>query len=113
MTRAVVEDEKRNYENAYYLYCDGLQYFIPLITAENDAAKRLHLQKRATGYMERAEEIKRSINQSYLNRRIAPTTEAETEAPCTSNTENPVKKAIEPKDSFKQLRKYSNFAFLF
>lgn len=65
VTLAVEEDEKKNYAKAYYLYIESLQYFIPLISGENDPNKRLHLQERATTYMERAEEIKRSINQNF------------------------------------------------
>lgn len=58
------QDEKQNYQEAYYSYCEGLQYFVPLIVCETDATKRNHLQNRATAYMERAEEIKRSILQA-------------------------------------------------
>lgn len=58
---AVEEDEKKNYIDAYYLYCDGLQCFIPIMKAETDPYKYLHLQQRATTYMERAEEIKKSF----------------------------------------------------
>lgn len=47
------------------MYIESLQYFIPLISGESDPNKRLHLQQRATTYMERAEEIKRSINQTF------------------------------------------------
>lgn len=64
-TLAVKEDEKKNYAKAYYLYIESLQYFIPLISGESDSNKRLLLQQRATTYMERAEEIKRSINQNF------------------------------------------------
>lgn len=64
MTKAVEQDEKQNYREAYYLYCEGLHYFIPLIVNENDAGKRGHLENRAMAYMERAEEIKRSMQRA-------------------------------------------------
>ncbi|KAH8382110.1 hypothetical protein KR009_001962 [Drosophila setifemur] len=61
VTQACAYDEKRNYKEAYYLYCSALQYFVPLITEESDAAKRQALRNRALSYMKRAEEIKNCI----------------------------------------------------
>ncbi|XP_039971075.1 serine/threonine-protein kinase ULK3 [Bactrocera neohumeralis] len=58
VTKAVEYDEKQNYKEAYYLYCSALQYFVPLITEEADATKRLALRNRALTYLKRAEEIK-------------------------------------------------------
>ncbi|XP_032597665.1 serine/threonine-protein kinase ULK3 isoform X1 [Drosophila grimshawi] len=58
VTRAVEYDEKRDYKEAYYLYCSALQYFVPLITEESDASRRQELRNRALAYMKRAEEIK-------------------------------------------------------
>ncbi|XP_054734610.1 serine/threonine-protein kinase ULK3 isoform X2 [Anastrepha obliqua] len=58
VTKAVEYDEKQNYKEAYYLYCSALQYFVPLITEEADASKRLALRNRALTYLKRAEEIK-------------------------------------------------------
>lgn len=117
VTKAVEEDEKRNYKDAYHLYCEGLQYFVPLITAEEDASKREHLQKQAITYMQRAEEIKRSAKQAYLlqrqNSASAPN-ESNTSTPETTScgfkskaraTENNVLAAINPTSSFKELRK--------
>ncbi|KAH8295331.1 hypothetical protein KR018_009993 [Drosophila ironensis] len=61
VTQACGHDEKRNYKEAYYLYCSALQYFVPLITEEADASKRQALRNRALTYMKRAEEIKNCI----------------------------------------------------
>lgn len=62
MTKAVEYDEKGRYEDAYYLYCNALQYFVPLITEETDASKKVALRNKALSYLKRAEEIK-SIGQ--------------------------------------------------
>lgn len=120
VTKAVEEDEKKNYKDAYHLYCEGLQYFVPLITAEEDASKREHLQKQATNYMKRAEEIKRSAKQAYfLQRQISAaasasngpntsaveTTSSESEPKAPTN-EKPILAAINPTSSFKQLCKF-------
>lgn len=99
------------------MYCEGLQYFVPLITAEEDASKREHLQKQATNYMERAEEIKRAAKQAYFFQRqnsASVSTEskacaADTNCPAepkSKATENPVLVAINPTSSFKQLREF-------
>lgn len=58
MTKAVDLDEKGRYEEAYYLYCNALQYFVPLITDETDASKKIALRNKALLYLKRAEEIK-------------------------------------------------------
>lgn len=117
VTKAVQEDEKQNYKDAYHLYCEGLQYFVPIITAEEDANKREQLQGQAMRYMQRAEEIKRSAKQAYFLQRqtstsqsqnvcTAETTSSETNSKTCTATENAVLAAINPTSSFKQLRKY-------
>jgi serine/threonine-protein kinase ULK/ATG1 len=60
-SRAVEADTMQNYADAYHLYCDGLQYFVPLIDEEPDAQKRVALKGRARSYMERAEVIKQAF----------------------------------------------------
>lgn len=62
MTKAIEHDEKGRYEEAYFLYCNALQYFVPLITEETDASKKIALRNKALAYLKRAEEIK-SISQ--------------------------------------------------
>lgn len=104
VTLAVEEDEKRNYKDAYYAYCEGLHYFVPLIAAEADATKREMLQQRATTYMERAEEIKRSYTDAFDQHKNSKKDEVndQVEAPCSS-TENPVKQALKPASNYKRL----------
>lgn len=58
MTKAIENDENGRYEEAYYLYCNALQYFVPLITEETDASKKIALRNKALAYLKRAEEIK-------------------------------------------------------
>lgn len=102
MKRAVEEDQRENYKDAYYLYCDGLQYFIPLIAAETDAEKRLHLQERATTYMERAEEIKKTFKQAFIQRQYSRS--ASTEGQCCSKESESSQRSTTD-TSFKHLRK--------
>lgn len=122
VTKAVEEDKKQNYKDAYHLYCEGLQYFVPLITAEEDVNKREQLQKQAMNYMQRAEEIKRSARQAYLlqrqnsasvskepnesNASTAATQSSESTKPNAHIIENAVLAAINPTSSFKQLCKW-------
>lgn len=104
MTRAVEEDQKRNYKDAYYAYCEGLQYFVPLIASETDVNKRLHLQQQATTYMERAEEIKRCYTEAFGHQNSQIKSDDQVDA-SSSTTENPVVQALKPASNYKQLRK--------
>lgn len=105
VTRAVEEDQRQNYKDAYYLYCEGLQYFIPLIAAETDAEKRSHLQERATTYMERAEEIKKSFKQAFMQRQYSRSTSTDAQSSKDSET-NQSASSITP---FKHLCKFYLF----
>lgn len=102
VTRAVDEDGKKNYREAYYAYCEGLQYFVPLIAAEMDANKRLLLQQRATTYMERAEEIKRSYTDAFGPQNGVQNSDDQIEA-SSSSTEHPIKQALKPASNYKHL----------
>lgn len=84
---AVEEDMKQNYGEAYHLYCNGLQFFVPLIDVEPDAQKRVALKSKAKSYMNRAEEIKTSL----LNQRY----QGETSSATTENSKMSVKEAIQ------------------
>lgn len=116
MTRAVFEDEKQNYKDAYYEYCEGLQYFVPLIASETDAEKRLHLQQVATNYMERAEEIRRSYTDAFMQQMSGQGEQnvqnvqnvSEQGEPSCSTTENPVQQALKPASNYKQIRELNN-----
>lgn len=85
-TRAVELDHQSNYTEAYDLYCKGLQYFVALVNAECDPAKKQILHEKADAYMKRAEEIKRLG-------------EAMPEAPVTSR---PAKTTTKPKPLARQ-----------
>lgn len=58
ITRAVAEDTAGHWEAAYATYCEGLQFFVPLIAAEANAQKRAQLRRNADAYLRRAEEIR-------------------------------------------------------
>ena len=105
VTKAVEQDEKQNYKGAYYLYCEALQHFVPIISREEDPAKRLQLQNRATTYLERAEEIKRC----WLQWRKLQTQNSQTESsPCdTASNADCVKAALTPSVAFETLRKWA------
>lgn len=75
---------------------------MPLIAAESDANKRVLLQQRATTYMERAEEIKRSYTDAFGQQNSTKTTDDPVETSC-SLAENPIKQAIRPTSNYKQL----------
>lgn len=102
VTRAVEEDEKQNYRDAYYSYCEGLQYFVPMISAESDTNKRKLLQDRATTYLERAEEIKQSFTEAFVEQKNVESANQPAEA-STSSTENPVKQALKPAVNYLQI----------
>lgn len=76
-----------------------------MIAAESDASKRQMLQERATTYLERAEEIKRSFIEAFAQQKNVQSTvheEAEAFGPSTGNA---VKEALKPNINFKQLCK--------
>ncbi|KAH8417066.1 hypothetical protein KR222_002566 [Zaprionus bogoriensis] len=118
VTQAVEHDEKHNYKEAYYLYCSALQYFVPLITEEADATRRLALRNRALAYMKRAEEIKNVIIEdeykmlAQRQQKAQPTAEAKPaeSAAATSSqaSASRVLDMLEPDVRYKQLFALSN-----
>lgn len=63
VTEAVQKDTEGQYEQAYHLYCESLQYFIPIVSAEGlggDQSKWTSLKAQVQTYLARAEEIKRA-----------------------------------------------------
>lgn len=104
-THAVQCDENKDYQMAYYAYCEGLQLFVPLIAGEADAEKRLFLQQVATNYLERAEEIKRSYIAALIqsnNMNTMSNVGNQSDASC-STADNPVKNALKPTSNFNQI----------
>ncbi|XP_030243701.1 serine/threonine-protein kinase ULK3 [Drosophila navojoa] len=118
VTQAVEHDEKRNYKEAYYLYCSALQYFVPLITEESDASRRQELRHRALTYMKRAEEIKNVIiedeykllaqRQQKALEKGAAATAAEAANPQTQPSTSRMMEMLEPDARYKQLFALSN-----
>lgn len=87
--RAVELDHQSNYKEAYDFYCNGLEYFVALINAECDPAKKQLLHEKANTYMNRAEEIKSIV-------------EATPEAPATSKSIPITTKPSQTKPSVQQ-----------
>lgn len=61
VTEAVKKDTEGKYEEAYHLYCDSLQYFIPIVSAsegDGEPSKWATLKDQVKTYLNRAEEIK-------------------------------------------------------
>lgn len=61
LTKAVTEDKEGRFKEAYDLYCEGLKYYTPFVNEETNAAKRQALRIQANTYIQRAEEIRKSI----------------------------------------------------
>lgn len=103
-TRAVEEDTKKNYGEAYHLYCEGLTYFVPLINAES-GSKKAALREKAANYLKRAEEIKHSL-MNPLQSNITPISSSS----IPSGSSSLVHRALEPSPNYKALYEkcYSN-----
>ncbi|XP_055697118.1 serine/threonine-protein kinase ULK3-like [Phlebotomus papatasi] len=87
---AVDADNKGEFERAYHLYCESLQFFVPYIQAEQDVAKKQALRARVRTYMHRAEEIKHAVSGE--------------KAPA----QNPVHNALTPRLLYQQLHSLSH-----
>ncbi|PNF34892.1 hypothetical protein B7P43_G01415 [Cryptotermes secundus] len=58
---AVRHDAENNYLEAFTLYIESLQYFIPLVNAEMDVKKKAAMRSKVNEYIKRAEDLKRII----------------------------------------------------
>lgn len=56
--KAIDLDHKKEYEQAFHLYCESLRYFVPIINLELDPIKRSALRAKINRYVKRAEELK-------------------------------------------------------
>ncbi|XP_014488893.1 PREDICTED: serine/threonine-protein kinase ULK3 isoform X2 [Dinoponera quadriceps] len=56
--KAVGADAERNLKEAFYLYCEALRYFIPILTNESDPKRKEILRQRVNDYIRRAETLK-------------------------------------------------------
>ena len=54
-------DQEDDLEAALVLYRSALEYLIPLVTNEKNAATKMSLRKKADQYIKRAEDIKKSL----------------------------------------------------
>lgn len=59
--QAVKLDQEDDLEAALVLYRSALEYLIPLVTNEKNAATKMSLRKKADQYIKRAEDIKKSL----------------------------------------------------
>lgn len=74
MTHAIELDKAGDYAAAYTAYCDGLQFFVPLIAAETTPAKRAQLRHNADSYLRRAEELRAAMRCAEAAAAAATTT---------------------------------------
>ncbi|XP_067203282.1 serine/threonine-protein kinase ULK3 isoform X2 [Linepithema humile] len=56
--KAVEADADKNAKEAFYLYCEALRYFIPILINENDLKRKEILRHRVNDYIRRAETLK-------------------------------------------------------
>jgi serine/threonine-protein kinase ULK3 len=103
VTKAVELDNSGNFTDAYYLYCESLQFFIPIIHSETDATKRQALRAKAKSYMQRAEELKACVS----NKNCTQITEGSTSQP-SAGKKNQLPAALTPSMKFQQLYKLSS-----
>lgn len=101
MTLAVEADNEQNYQEAYHLYCQGLQYFVPIIQSEADASKKQALRARTKSYLHRAEEIKHCMLNKNLQNATIPVASTSNSL---SNAEI-VYSILTPQPKYQQLRK--------
>lgn len=73
---------------------------MPLISAESDPTKRKLLQDRATTYLERAEEIKRSFTEAFTEQKNVKNENQQDES---TSIENPIKQDSKPALNYQQL----------
>uniref|UniRef100_A0A2M4CVL5 Serine/threonine-protein kinase ULK3 n=1 Tax=Anopheles darlingi TaxID=43151 RepID=A0A2M4CVL5_ANODA len=59
---AIKMDEEHNISAAYRLYCQALQYFVPITLAETDQARKRILRQRVQTYLNRAEALKNIVH---------------------------------------------------
>ncbi|XP_076331911.1 serine/threonine-protein kinase ULK3-like isoform X2 [Tachypleus tridentatus] len=62
--QAVLKDTSGHYTEAVRLYCEGLQYLVPVLHSEEDIKRKEVLRLKVKEYMERAESLKEIIQPS-------------------------------------------------
>ncbi|XP_033339551.2 unc-51 like kinase 3 homolog Aduk isoform X1 [Megalopta genalis] len=58
--QAVKMDTEKNPKEAFYLYCEALRYFIPVLTNETELKRKEILRSHVNNYIKRAETLKAS-----------------------------------------------------
>ena len=101
-TKAIEKDKQLNYLEAYHLYCDGLQYFVPVIQDESNAVKKQQLKEQANVYIQRAEVMKMLLKTATNN-----TTESQKILDAEKNTKEKIEAALQPSHNFKVLCKFT------
>ena len=61
--QAIAADNDKNYEQAYGLYKQSLDHFLLALKYEKNKAAKEIIQKRVEGYMERAEMLKKVLQE--------------------------------------------------
>ena len=106
VTEAVHKDNEGKSEEAYHLYCEALQYFIPIL---NSGTHGDALKAQVQTYMSRAEEIKRAsmLMRSMSEVTIQDTGSGSSEAVSAKEASpakgNLVKEALKPSPLYQQL----------
>ncbi|KAJ2058780.1 Vacuolar protein sorting-associated protein 4 [Coemansia sp. S146] len=69
VNRAIAEDNAGNYEEAYKLYRDAIEWYLTGIKYEKVDSRKLTIRKRLTEYMDRAEQLKEHLTKTRDNRK--------------------------------------------
>ncbi|KAJ2262352.1 Vacuolar protein sorting-associated protein 4 [Coemansia sp. RSA 376] len=72
VNRAIAEDNAGNYEEAYKLYRDAIEWYLTGIKYEKVDSRKLTIRKRLTEYMDRAEQLKEHLAKARDNRKPVP-----------------------------------------
>ncbi|XP_024880000.1 serine/threonine-protein kinase ULK3 [Temnothorax curvispinosus] len=70
--KAIEMDTEKNAKEAFYLYCEALRYFIPILTNESDLKRKEVLRHRVNDYIRRAETLKAAFIDENNEKRPAP-----------------------------------------
>ncbi|XP_011068888.1 PREDICTED: serine/threonine-protein kinase ULK3 isoform X2 [Acromyrmex echinatior] len=70
--KAVEMDTEKNAKEAFYLYCEALRYFIPILTDESDIKRKEVLRHRVNDYIRRAETLKVAFIDENTGKHLAP-----------------------------------------
>lgn len=109
VTEAVAKDTEGKFEEAYHLYCESLQYFIPIVSAaeaDGDPSKWSTLKDQVKTYLNRAEEIKAaSLTRSMEAMAVveAPMERRDVEPVAAAIKPGAVKNALTPSPLYRQL----------